>query len=388
MRPARKSKSIGRYVAFTSSASNLVTDDTGFGSSASDLVRHDTNGNVGDVFVRNLSNGRTILVTRSSSGGSGNGSSGRGVPSGNGSRVLFSSEATDLGVDPGDGRAHLFVSTRQTSGASASGPGGGCVGVTWQFTQPGSAVRSSGNRLSRPGNYRDRMHLLRRRWVWFAGGPLVLLVVAVVVLTYAYPSVAATTCPRCFSMEELRSGLYVEGGLTAAQRDRMISVQDQAAQRVASFYGGRESDPLLLACFTDDCYRRIGGGGERGVAVLNRAVMLSPRGLDPVIASHEMSHVEFHERLGDRAAGVPQWFDEGLAVIVSADERNIRPSGAGDRCKVEPTGELPVTLGEWLAAATADDQMYAKAACAVSRWLDTHDGRKGVLDLASTGWRG
>ncbi|WP_285680173.1 hypothetical protein [Actinoplanes sp. NBRC 103695] len=232
------------------------------------------------------------------------------------------------------------------------------------------------------------MRLLRRRWVWLAGGPIVLLVVAVVVLAFGYPSVAATACPRCFAMEELRPGLFVEGGLSAAQRDQMIAVQERAGERVAKFYGGRVSDPLLLACFTDDCYRRIGGGGERGVAVLNRAVMLSPRGLDPVIASHEMSHVEFHERLGDREAGVPQWFDEGLAVIVSADERNIRPPGAGDRCKVEPTGELPVTLDDWLAAATADKQMYAKAACAVSRWLDTHDGRNGVLELATTGWRG
>ncbi|GLY93022.1 hypothetical protein [Actinoplanes sp. NBRC 103695] len=77
-----------------------------FGSSASDLVRNDPNGNVSDVFVRNLSSERTILVA------GGNGSSGRGVPSGNGSRVLFSSEATDLGADPGDGRPHLFVSTR------------------------------------------------------------------------------------------------------------------------------------------------------------------------------------------------------------------------------------------------------------------------------------
>ena len=214
-----------------------------------------------------------------------------------------------------------------------------------------------------------------------------LLVVAVTVLAFAYPSVAATACPRCFAMDEVQPGLYVQGGSTTAQREQLITVHDQARQRVAKFYGGRESDPLLLACFTDDCYRRIGGGGERGVAVMNRAVMLSPRGLDTVIAAHEMSHVELHRRLGDKAATVPQWFDEGLAVIVSADTRNIWPAGAGDRCKVRPGGDLPVTLQDWLSAATADDQMYAKAACQASRWLDTHGGRQGVLDLATTGWR-
>ncbi|MEU4215146.1 hypothetical protein [Actinoplanes sp. NPDC026623] len=53
--------------------------------------------------------GRTTLVTRSASGASGNGLSWGGIPLGDGSHVLFTSAATNLGVDPGDGRAHLFV---------------------------------------------------------------------------------------------------------------------------------------------------------------------------------------------------------------------------------------------------------------------------------------
>ncbi|GAA3124507.1 hypothetical protein GCM10020001_051610 [Nonomuraea salmonea] len=59
-------------------------------------------------------------------------------------------------------------------------------------------------------------------------------------------------------------------------------------------------------CLYDDCYRR---SGERGVAVLNRAVMLSPHGVDPVIFPQELTHVEPHARL--RGAEVPQWFDGG-----------------------------------------------------------------------------
>jgi hypothetical protein len=31
--------------------------------------------------------------------------------------------------------------------------------------------------------------------------------------------------------------------------------------------------------------------------------------------------------------------------------------------------------------ASADEQVYAKAACRVSRWVDTHGGRGAVLDL-------
>ncbi len=81
----------------------------GFFSTASDLVAHDTNGNDSDVFLRDLKTGRTTLVTASPTGGSGDGPSWGGIPSANGSRVLFDSVATNLGVDPGDGQDHIYV---------------------------------------------------------------------------------------------------------------------------------------------------------------------------------------------------------------------------------------------------------------------------------------
>lgn len=104
----------------------------------------------------------------------------------------------------------------------------------------------------------------------------------------------------------------------------MRQVIRQAHRLVADFYGSQESSPSLLICLTDACYSRIGGKKERGIAILNRSVMLSPRGVDAMIASHEMSHVELHNRLTP-AAELPQWFDEGLAVVVSDDARYLAP---------------------------------------------------------------
>ncbi|MFI6508733.1 hypothetical protein ACIBCT_14105 [Streptosporangium sp. NPDC050855] len=205
----------------------------------------------------------------------------------------------------------------------------------------------------------------------------VLLVAAVAVTALAFPSVAATTCPGCYGLERLRPGLYAEPGLSPERRRQVIEVAERAGRRVSDFYGGRESSPDVLVCLSDDCYRRIGGGGERGVAVLNRAVMLSPRGADPVIASHELSHVELHARLGD--GEVPQWFDEGLAVLVSEDPRYLGP--AGDRCRAEPRPVLPATLKDWLRAASADPGVYAEAACRVSRWAGAGRGPRAVRDL-------
>ena len=83
----------GRYVAFTSSATNLVTGDTsGFA----------------DMFVRDRTNGTTTLVSASSGGGPGNGGSGGPAISGNGAFVAFSSEASDLVALDGNGVSDVF----------------------------------------------------------------------------------------------------------------------------------------------------------------------------------------------------------------------------------------------------------------------------------------
>lgn len=84
----------GRYIAFY--------------SSASDLAAHDVNG-VFDVFLRDLNTGRTTTVSSTAAGTTGNSDSFSATASANGSRIVFVSGATDLGVDPGDGRQHLFV---------------------------------------------------------------------------------------------------------------------------------------------------------------------------------------------------------------------------------------------------------------------------------------
>jgi hypothetical protein len=220
-----------------------------------------------------------------------------------------------------------------------------------------------------------------RKRLWL-GGLGALLLTAAGLLAYAYPSVASTTCPRCYGMVELQDRLFAERGLSGAEQQRLKDLYRAATERVAAFYGGRVSDPVVLACRTTACYDRIGGGGERGIAILNRAVMLSPRGTeDPVIAAHELSHVEVHERLGSRSDELPQWFDEGLAVLVSEDPRYLLPAGAADRCRVVPAGELPVTLAAWLRAGKTDGQLYAKAACRVSRWSGPNGGGRAVLDL-------
>ncbi|WP_206756009.1 DUF4347 domain-containing protein, partial [Phormidium sp. FACHB-592] len=73
----------GRYVVFTSAAGNLVPND---------------NNNAQDVFLRDRTTGITTLVSRTSTGSSGNGSSGTPVISSDGRYIAFNSNASNLVV--------------------------------------------------------------------------------------------------------------------------------------------------------------------------------------------------------------------------------------------------------------------------------------------------
>jgi Tol biopolymer transport system component len=101
----------GSLFAFSSYASNLVADDTN---------------DAGDVFVRGLTDTNVIRVSVSSNGVEGNAASGPGVISGDGRRVAFCSNASNLVPDDTNGVLDVFVhdlTTHQTVRVSVSSTG-------------------------------------------------------------------------------------------------------------------------------------------------------------------------------------------------------------------------------------------------------------------------
>lgn len=118
---------------------------------------------------------------------------------------------------------------------------------------------------------------------------------------------ARTTAPTLFGMEAVRRDL------TRAMAD--------ARGRLQAVYGTVRSKPTVLACATQACYERFGGGRQRALS-FGGTVLLSPRGIGAPILAHEWSHAELAERLDlltRWTAKVPVWFDEGLAVAVSSE---------------------------------------------------------------------
>jgi hypothetical protein len=231
-----------------------------------------------------------------------------------------------------------------------------------------------------------RRHLSRRS-VFILGvatAALVLLGTAGTVL--AFPFAGAAACPACYGLERFGDNGFVERAASAQQRSHVAEVLDQARARVAAFYGSLDTQPRVLVCVSDDCYRRIGGVGSRGTALFDVALQLSPRGTDPVIAAHELSHIELHHRLGWVAhlmGAIPAWFDEGVAVVVSDDRRYLAPADAPDRCLVRSEEPLPTGRFKWIREVGRYDakQLYAKAACRVADWMSAKGGAPAVLRL-------
>jgi Tol biopolymer transport system component len=176
----------GRYVAFTSSASNLVADDTNgqidafvhdrqtgqttrisvasdgtqgndesvhpvlsadgryvaFYGSASNLVAGDTNSSE-DVFVHDRQTGHTTLVSVSSVGVQGNSNNWRPSMSADGRFIAFQSESSNLVAGDTNGAIDLFVhdlwagqTTRvsvASDGAQANGGSGGFLSVDGRY---------------------------------------------------------------------------------------------------------------------------------------------------------------------------------------------------------------------------------------------------------------
>ena len=215
-------------------------------------------------------------------------------------------------------------------------------------------------------------------------GLIGLFIAGAVIVFSVQPTLAALVCPRCFGFEQLSGRVFVDAAMPEPLRAQLVGAIRDGDRKVADFYGELKAAPEVLACATDVCWRRLGGGGAKGVSYASAGFRLAPNGLDPVIVAHERSHIELHERLGLTKfvlGAIPAWFDEGLAVIISNDPRYLLASTESDRCRIKPTGSLPIAPMEWTRAAGTDHNLYARAACRVLRWMKANGGNAAALTL-------
>jgi len=105
----------GQYVVFESSSSDLLSDDTN---------------NATDVIVRDMLNGTNMLVSVSTNGGFGNGSSGSAVITPDGRYVAFASSASNLVTGDLNAIPDIFVRDLQSGTTTLVSPGAKSTGTT------------------------------------------------------------------------------------------------------------------------------------------------------------------------------------------------------------------------------------------------------------------
>jgi RHS repeat-associated protein len=143
----------GRYVAFETAATDLVTN----------LAKNDS-GN--DIFVRDMISGTTTLISVNSSGtGTGNGSSINPVISANGRFVAFTSLASDLVANDTNNGSDIFVRDLQSNTTSlvsinrfGTGPGdapSGTSNTLLTFNSPSLAMTPDGRYIVFPSTASD-----------------------------------------------------------------------------------------------------------------------------------------------------------------------------------------------------------------------------------------
>lgn len=123
--------------------------------------------------------------------------------------------------------------------------------------------------------------------------------------------------PESFGLTQITPHLYVEDGADAALKAQLQEAMTLAEAAVRANFGDVQSRPSVHACVSQLCFEALGGRGERA-KVFGRRILLSPQAHNWHLIAHEWSHAEMSTRLGFWAwKRMPQWFDEGLAVLVS-----------------------------------------------------------------------
>lgn len=150
--------------------------------------------------------------------------------------------------------------------------------------------------------------------------------------------------------------VHYEPGAEAFARD-VATLLPAAIARVEAAQGRAFARPVILGAYaTPEAYATANGTGSVGpvgVTFYGR-VNLSPKLFSPqrrrlpAILSHELSHAHLQGWIGNRILALPNWFKEGLAVMVSdgggaelvSDEEARQAIHRGEQIEINDAGSL------------------------------------------------
>jgi hypothetical protein len=208
-----------------------------------------------------------------------------------------------------------------------------------------------------------------------------LLLLGALFLTLAPRAIVRCYLVRWSSLDRLAPKLYVDPHMPQSQRQNLLSSLSGARERIATLYGEHTANPVIIAGHTMEVMSAYGGNaynraGRAYLTPVATFIILGPDGLrSGDVLAHELGHAELVARIGHgHLAGVPNWFDEGLAM-----QFDDRYSEAAWRTRTD-NGRTAPDLNQ-MGTIEHDDWLgYATAKHEVERWLEVV-GREGLEAL-------
>ncbi|MFD2573605.1 hypothetical protein ACFSUS_23400 [Spirosoma soli] len=201
--------------------------------------------------------------------------------------------------------------------------------------------------------------------------------------------------------------VYVNHTATRRQQQQLRTHIQTARQRIQQFWGGQQGQATIIYCPKQADYERYCMGGEGAGCSIGTPwgasyLILGPDGNNADVIAHELCHDELFARLGwwRIKRQIPQWFNEGLALMLDyrfsnpavwehPDNLENNPSFSEEEHR-QPFAEHPMVKLSDLES-TRDFfggdyghvmLAYQTAADEVSRWLAVV-GRAGVPALTN-----
>ncbi len=218
-----------------------------------------------------------------------------------------------------------------------------------------------------------------------------------------FPPIWACQTVRFRGFSKIAPSVLVSDQTSKARQDSLLQFVTQANNRIRSFWGNRQGEATIIFCSNREEYQKFcliyeGAGCSLGTPT-GSWIVLNPDGLNVDVIAHEMCHDELFSRLGWMKAksSLPQWFDEGMALMVDYRYSDPDPSRRyigyvqewdilTNHGKTAPHLQDIVTLNGFFgtqrgqADPTRTAQSYVTSGKEVSRWLGLV-GQDGLLRI-------
>lgn len=163
---------------------------------------------------------------------------------------------------------------------------------------------------------RAQIHLMFK---WFRIS-LALLTLTATAAYAAIPGSHRALTPVAFGINHIGNGLYTDAPERRVEFEMLFT---SARKRSEAFFGAMQNTPRIIICTQQECADTF-DLKPRGLTLGKHLVFLGPKGVNEMILTHELAHIQLHSDLGLSdiyKPRIPAWFNEGLATYLSADPR-------------------------------------------------------------------